>query len=163
MNKTNILLWTGNIIIIGVLVVNIVNDRNEYNELVERYNKLSSRNQDTVSDYNVLVERFNILNKEKNILETKYSASVETKTRYVTNESCILYNEMHELYYQRPPAGLYMKGTDFYCVWMKDREQSHIEEVESHENAHYQVNQDYQHFCIDAEKEQHKKSCEVLQ
>lgn len=169
MQKKNILTLLGIscLFISGVFIINIIN---KYDRLVDDYDSLSDKNkdlnvknQDTVSSYNKLVEKYNTLNKDYINLESKYSASVEPKTKYITNESCVLYNEMNELYEINPPGGLYMKGTDFYCVWVKEKHQSHVQELDYHENAHYLVNQDYQHFCVEAERDQHKRSCEALQ
>lgn len=43
--------------------------------------------------------------------------------------------------------GLYWEDRDYYCVWVKDRNISEIEETDKHEYCHHLVQEDYNHFC----------------
>jgi hypothetical protein len=63
---------------------------------------------------------------------------------------CELYGGLNKSYkYNGTIAdGLYWVGTDYYCVWAKDRLFGEQEETDRHEYCHYLVDNDNTHFCF---------------
>ena len=48
-------------------------------------------------------------------------------------------------------TGIYYQDEDYYCVWTKDRILSDIQVTDYHESCHALVDQDYKHFCGEAQ------------
>ena len=63
-------------------------------------------------------------------------------------QQCEMYNAKGEIYNLTYATGLYWKGYDFYCVWVKNRLFTDIERTDRHEYCHYLVDNDYDHFCF---------------
>ncbi len=43
-------------------------------------------------------------------------------------------------------AGIYWRN-DYYCVWVKDKTEEQIEDIDAHEQCHHFVYLDKKHFC----------------
>lgn len=43
--------------------------------------------------------------------------------------------------------GVYFAGSDYFCIWTKDRNSNDINETVSHEQCHDFVYKDWEHFC----------------
>jgi hypothetical protein len=61
---------------------------------------------------------------------------------------CELYYQYEKVYANESLAnGVYWIGTDFYCVWTKDRNLTAIQETDYHETCHNFIDNQYEHFC----------------
>jgi hypothetical protein len=73
---------------------------------------------------------------------------------YINTNYCIdrssMYNANTNIYIKRNTVtnGLYWPTSDFYCVWVRDRDISEIQRTEYHEHCHYLVDEDFEHFCL---------------
>lgn len=99
----------------------------QYNELVIKYNELVTVC-DTLADHN---------NSSYRDLWDKYIKRPDC-------ESCALYS---------PNAKYGVNGVyhhpNYYCVWTKGRNESEIVGTECHEQTHYLVARNYEHFCCE--------------
>jgi hypothetical protein len=69
------------------------------------------------------------------------------ETRF--DERCPMYNMKgnFERIENSNVNGLYFVGTDYYCVWTKDRSFDEVEETDRHEYCHWLVDKQFEHFC----------------
>jgi hypothetical protein len=89
------------------------------------------------------------LQNEYDILTEQYNIKITENLQ----ERCIIYNAYNDTNKERPIAnGLYWYGTDYYCVWAKNRTLIEQEQTDRHEYAHYLVDNDYNHFCKTTEE-----------
>lgn len=89
--------------------------------------------------------------KRANDYQALYSGCVENQV-----DTCSMYNAYDNIYEEKQEAwGLYWWDTDFYCVWADKRTLTEQDETDRHEYCHYLINNDYTHFCEEAQKNEH--------
>jgi hypothetical protein len=119
------------------------------------------QNYNLTSNYNDLVQKYNDNNQKYNDLVSERNEITNHSNSLLNKEMCEIYNARNQIYDQRvQPNGFYFSGTDFYCIWAKDRTLTEQQNTEIHEHCHYLVEQDYKHFCIDYEM--YKKAEEYI-
>ena len=95
-----------------------------------KLNEQTNNNNNLVNEYNELVE--------------KYTLEVDKNNQ----EKCIMYDANKDVNENKSiPNGLYWLGTDFYCVWTKDRTYDAINKTDDYEFCHNLVYNNYEHFC----------------
>lgn len=104
------------------------------------YVRLNNQNKELINNNELLFDQRNeYYESNKNVI-AKYNVNVK--------EQCTLYNAYDNIYKENIANGLYWNDADFYCVWAKNKSLSTIEKTDRHEYAHYLVDNDYEHFCM---------------
>ncbi len=157
-------------LILFVPTILLFNQINTYNKLVDKHNfdvTILNEKIDNLLDENEGLQiRYDKSKRDNfdyvNLIKEYYNNETEYLREYyeelmiqydnyfklLTENRCEIYYAYERQYHKKPLVdGLHWTGTDFYCVWTKDRPLDKIQETEYHEHCHYLVEQDYEHFC----------------
>lgn len=96
---------------------------------------------------NILISLTLYFDLNKNELGEKYNFLIDKYNVLLNQSNCKLYDAKNNYYERVIPNGIFFPETDFYCVWIKNRYLSEIEETDRHEHCHYLVENNYYHFC----------------
>lgn len=81
---------------------------------------------------------------------TEVNETCKDVTRY--DDRCVLYSEMYDkemrrLSFDSNFNGLYTPNVDYYCVWVKERNVTEVQQTDYHEMCHSLVYNNWEHFC----------------